>query len=322
MRVSLAVQDAAFVAGVVHMVSESLGLRADDQRRIAAAVIRRRLLGEPVPSLDDVDYAWQAWWPPPPGDEGRMLFAHFLGTWREWLASSTGMSAPEREQRLVFGEVAEQYDEARPVVSRRGVRHDRRVRRSSTRRPRARDRRGNGQGHDGIRRARSRRSRVGTDSGDGCAAAGQGRPRSSRGSSNRGSPPAQRFRLVYAAQSWHWVGGDDRYERAAAALEPGGTVAFFWNKGRDWAGPLEADNDAVYAKLAPHLSGGKQQWNLDWVADGLRRVRGVRSRRCSARSRGAGATRPPSGCSCSAPIPTTGSFPRNSARSSTPRSAT
>jgi hypothetical protein len=90
MRVSLAVQDASFVAGVVHMVSESLGLRDEDQRRIAAAVVRRRLLGEPVPSLDDVDYAWQAWWPPPPGDEGRMLFAHFLGTWREWLASSSG----------------------------------------------------------------------------------------------------------------------------------------------------------------------------------------------------------------------------------------
>ena len=89
MRVSLAVQDAAFVAGVVHMVSESLGLRTEDQRRIAAAVIHRRLLGEPVPSLDNVDYAWQAWWPPPPGDEGRMLFAHFLGTWREWLASSS-----------------------------------------------------------------------------------------------------------------------------------------------------------------------------------------------------------------------------------------
>ena len=89
MRVSFAVQDAAFVAGVVHMVSESLALGADDQQRIAEAVLRRRLLGESVPSLDDVDYAWQAWWPPPPGDEGRMLFAHFLGTWREWLASSS-----------------------------------------------------------------------------------------------------------------------------------------------------------------------------------------------------------------------------------------
>jgi hypothetical protein len=88
MRVSLAVQDAVFVAGVVHMVGESLRLREDEKRRITAAVVRRRLLGEPVPSLDDVDYAWQAWWPPPPGDDGRMLFAHFLGTWREWLASS------------------------------------------------------------------------------------------------------------------------------------------------------------------------------------------------------------------------------------------
>ena len=29
-------------------------------------------------------------------------------------------------------------------------------------------------------------------------------------------------------------GGDDRYDRVAAALAPGGTVAFFWNKGREW----------------------------------------------------------------------------------------
>ena len=88
MRVALALQDASFVAGVVHMVSETLRLTADDQRRVAAAVVRRRILGEPDPSLDDVDYAWSAWWPPPPGDEGRMLFAHFLGTWREWLRAS------------------------------------------------------------------------------------------------------------------------------------------------------------------------------------------------------------------------------------------
>jgi hypothetical protein len=88
MRVSLALQDASFVAGVVHMVSETLGLAAGDQRRVAAAVLRRRVLGEPDPSLDDVDDAWSAWWPPPPGDEGRMLFAHFLGTWREWLRNS------------------------------------------------------------------------------------------------------------------------------------------------------------------------------------------------------------------------------------------
>ncbi|HEV7524184.1 MAG TPA: hypothetical protein VGP92_04425 [Acidimicrobiia bacterium] len=89
MRVSLAVQDAVFVAGVVHMVNETLGLSTDDQRRVAAAVVRRRLLGEADPSLDDVEDAWSMWWPPPPGDDGRMLFAHFLGAWRSWLATST-----------------------------------------------------------------------------------------------------------------------------------------------------------------------------------------------------------------------------------------
>jgi SAM-dependent methyltransferase len=75
------------------------------------------------------------------------------------------------------------------------------------------------------------------------------------------------FQLVYAAQAWHWVRGDDRYDRVAAALRPGGTVAFFWNKGRDWTGSLGADNDAAYARLAPEMSNA--QWQLDWVADGI-----------------------------------------------------
>ena len=89
MRVSLAVQDAAFVAGVVRTIGEQLRLDGADQRRVAIAVVRRRLLGEPEPTLDDVDSAWRAWWPPPPGDDGRVLFAQFLGAWRDWLASST-----------------------------------------------------------------------------------------------------------------------------------------------------------------------------------------------------------------------------------------
>ena len=41
MRVSLAVQDAVFVAGVVQTVSEQLGLDPRDKRRIAAAVVRQ-----------------------------------------------------------------------------------------------------------------------------------------------------------------------------------------------------------------------------------------------------------------------------------------
>ena len=90
MRVSLVVQDAVFAAGVVHTVNEQLGLGTDDQRRVAVAVVRNRLLGEPDASLDDVDAAWRAWWPPPPGDDARTLFAQFLGAWRAWLATSPG----------------------------------------------------------------------------------------------------------------------------------------------------------------------------------------------------------------------------------------
>jgi SAM-dependent methyltransferase len=82
------------------------------------------------------------------------------------------------------------------------------------------------------------------------------------------APPDDGFQLVYAAQAWHWVHGDDRYERVAAALRPGGTAAFFWNEGREWTGTLGAENDAVYAELAPGLVGGAD-WNLDQVLDGF-----------------------------------------------------
>jgi SAM-dependent methyltransferase len=82
------------------------------------------------------------------------------------------------------------------------------------------------------------------------------------------APPDDGFQLVYAAQAWHWVQGDDRYERVAAALRPGGTAAFFWNEGREWTGTLGAENDAVYAELAPGLVGGAD-WNLDQVLDGF-----------------------------------------------------
>jgi hypothetical protein len=89
MRVSLAVQDAVFVSGVVQTVSEQLGLDADDRRRVAIAVVRSRLLGEPDPTLDEVNDAWSAWWPPALGDEGQTRFAQFVGAWRTWLASSS-----------------------------------------------------------------------------------------------------------------------------------------------------------------------------------------------------------------------------------------
>jgi SAM-dependent methyltransferase len=85
------------------------------------------------------------------------------------------------------------------------------------------------------------------------------------------APRAGAFRLVFAAQAWHWVHSPDRYEKAASVLAPGGTVALFWNKGREWTGDMGADNDAVYAEHAPHLVGGKS-FDLDRELDELAAV--------------------------------------------------
>jgi hypothetical protein len=80
------------------------------------------------------------------------------------------------------------------------------------------------------------------------------------------------FRLAFAAQAWHWVHGADRYERAATALEPGGTLALFWNKGREWTGALGTDNDAVYDEHAPHLTSSVGRWELDRTIDEMART--------------------------------------------------
>ena len=72
------------------------------------------------------------------------------------------------------------------------------------------------------------------------------------------------FRLAFAAQAWHWVHGPDRYEKVARALEPGGTLAVFWNVGRSHPEPFKTDNDAVYQRLAPRLTDSVgNKWNRE-----------------------------------------------------------
>ena len=88
MRVQLAREDARFVAGVTRMVGDELHLSDADRRRVAAAAVRARLLGEGDGSLARVDAAWSAWWPPPPGPAGGERLADFLGAWRDWLEDS------------------------------------------------------------------------------------------------------------------------------------------------------------------------------------------------------------------------------------------
>lgn len=89
MRVRFAQEDARFVAGVARMVGDELGLSSDDRRRVISAIVRHRLLAEPDPSLQDVDRAWMAWWPPQTGEDARARMRDFLRAWREWLADSS-----------------------------------------------------------------------------------------------------------------------------------------------------------------------------------------------------------------------------------------
>lgn len=41
--------------------------------------------------------------------------------------------------------------------------------------------------------------------------------------------PADTFGLLYSAQAWHWTDPQRRWPLAARALDPGGTLALFWN---------------------------------------------------------------------------------------------
>jgi SAM-dependent methyltransferase len=68
-------------------------------------------------------------------------------------------------------------------------------------------------------------------------------------------PQPAAFKLVAAAQSWHWVARDVGFAKAAAALRPGGALAVFGNVAMPIAVPLGEALAAVYARHASHLSG-------------------------------------------------------------------
>jgi hypothetical protein len=176
-----------------------------------------------------------------------------------------------REQALVFGEVAEQYDAARPSYP------------------------------DALFATVIDYGRL--ESGDAALEIGAGTGKATMGFVARGlavhalEPSAEMarvlrskgvpvevtpfeewsiragaFRLVFAAQAWHWVQAADRYEKAADALEAGGTIALFWNVGRAHPEPFKTDNDAVYERLAPELTnsithGWRPEMLLDDVAE-------------------------------------------------------
>jgi len=61
------------------------------------------------------------------------------------------------------------------------------------------------------------------------------------------------FGLVLSAQAWHWVSPEVRYRKAAEALRAAGTLALIWNRVR-WQGePWRNDLEDLYRRLVPDL---------------------------------------------------------------------
>jgi ubiquinone/menaquinone biosynthesis C-methylase UbiE len=63
------------------------------------------------------------------------------------------------------------------------------------------------------------------------------------------------FRLVAAAQSWHWVAPDIRFKKAFEALAPGGALAVFGTSPEPVPQPFREALERVYAEHAPELGG-------------------------------------------------------------------
>ncbi|HEV3226246.1 MAG TPA: class I SAM-dependent methyltransferase [Acidimicrobiales bacterium] len=80
--------------------------------------------------------------------------------------------------------------------------------------------------------------------------------------------------VVTAGQSWHWVDPERGPRKAAEVLRPRGWLAVFWNSPNlgecEWHDELQS----VYARVAPHLTHQKLQNNVNSsVRDNLDKLR-------------------------------------------------
>ena len=63
------------------------------------------------------------------------------------------------------------------------------------------------------------------------------------------------FRLVAAAQSWHWIAPDIRFNKAFETLAPSGALAVFGTSPEPVPQPLRGALEKVYSLHAPELGG-------------------------------------------------------------------
>jgi SAM-dependent methyltransferase len=166
-------------------------------------------------------------------------------------------SSQEREQRLVFGEVAERYERARPgyppelvadVASILGLPVRARVLEV-----------GSGTGKATVLWADAGYEVVCLEPDEKMAAIARskfaGRENVTVETVGLEAWPVEdeAFDLVTAAQAWHWMPADARLSVAHRALRPGGGVALMWNWERDDPTDVHDAFGAVYQSLAPTL---------------------------------------------------------------------
>jgi SAM-dependent methyltransferase len=139
-----------------------------------------------------------------------------------------------REQRLVFGEVAETYDRHRPSYPDRLV--DDLIEQARLDGRRAVLEVGAGTGKATTMFAARGIPVVGVEPSAEMAAVARRNLAAypdvaiERGDFETWDPAGRTFPLVFAAQAWHWISPAVGYERAASLLEPGGLLAAFWNR--------------------------------------------------------------------------------------------
>jgi SAM-dependent methyltransferase len=87
--------------------------------------------------------------------------------------------------------------------------------------------------------------------------------------------PQRRFPALVCANAWHWIDADTRYALAAAAIEPGGTLACMWTL-PDWSRcALRDELRAVYGSVVPefeprfpmHPGSDPDELAGDWAAE-------------------------------------------------------
>ena len=115
------------------------------------------------------------------------------------------------------------------------------------------------------------------------------------------------FALVVAAQSWHWVDDEIGPRKAADALRPGGWIALMWNRPDldecGWHDELQP----IYERIAPGMEHNVRRS----FSSGLpRAVEHLQRNSCSCR--GSCATRPTSTSRSSTRTRTSGCCPRSS----------